>query len=96
MKNLSDLHKDGLSCERLFDFVFNKGKITAIEYNEQLGQLTLSGSFYCDLSRVDPCKMFIWDDGSVFLEENGEEVVVENIFALVDFIRELGYEPMKV
>jgi len=92
MKNLSELRHDGISCERLFDFVFNKGKITASEYDE-LGQLTLSGSFYWDTSRVEPCKMFIWDDGSVFLEENGKEIVVENVFLLVDFIRSLGYGP---
>lgn len=91
MKNLSELKNDIRSCEKLFDFVFNKGKITAIEYDE-MGQLTLSGTYW-GISRVYPCKMFIWDDGSVFLEENGNEVVVENIFALVDFIRELGYEP---
>lgn len=92
MKNLSELRHDGASCEILFDFVFNKGKISAMVYDE-MGQLTLSGTFYWDISKVYSSKMFIWDDGSVFLEENAKEVVVENIFALVDFIRELGYEP---
>lgn len=92
MKDLSELRHDGLSCERLFSFVFNKGKVSASEY-DNLGQLTLSGIFHWDISRVVSCKMFVWDDGSIFLEENGKETVVENIFLLVDFVRELGYEP---
>lgn len=92
MKVLSELRNDVLACERLFSFAFNKGKILSSEYDD-LGQLTISGTFFWDISRVVSCKMFVWDDGSIFLEENGKETVIENIFLLVDFVRELGYEP---
>lgn len=92
MKTLLELQNDEANCQSLFDFLFNKGKVENISDTEN-DSFEITGSFYWDISRIVTGKIIIWDDGDMFLYENGAETSISNPFALSDFIRSLGYEP---
>ena len=79
LKPLSELHKDEEACRRVRDLI--TGPTGMIEYYE--GRTSFGGS-------ADDAE--IHDNGEFTDEVFGRRV---NIFALVDLIRELGYEPEK-
>lgn len=79
LKPLSELHKDEEACRRVRDLI--TGPTGRIEY---LGDRTCFGGSSDDAD--------IFDNGEFTDEVFGRRV---NIFALVDLIRELGYEPEK-
>ena len=88
LKLLSELHKDEESCRKVFEFV----KWGVYKNTEIMDNRIIMIGEYDDSYDTYEVRLAVFYNGSVILAMDGVDEDEGNIFALVDFIRTLGYD----
>jgi hypothetical protein len=90
-KPLSELYLDRGSCNKIFSFMTHGGQLHDILIGKDYISLVgMDTDMTPNLTHID-----IWEGGSIIytFKSSGKEMEanIENIFEVVDYIRELGY-----
>ncbi|KAA6438816.1 hypothetical protein FEM33_15460 [Dyadobacter flavalbus] len=90
-KPIELLGDDEESCKKLFEFVYNNVKYEYKVVDKQFSFIELIGDEITELKH----SLVIGHDGYFVMVRPGPEAPIPNQFAIIDFVRSLGYQSDK-